>query len=95
MNIWTVARQAPLSMEQEYWGRLQCPPSGDPTDPGTESVSPALQADSLPTEASGKTHMDTYMVLKIQVQSCSTYCSVLTTDFYSKFSVTLDPSLVT
>ena len=85
-------------MGQEYWSRLPCPPSGDPPDPGTESVSPvspALQADSLSTEPSGKTHMDTYMVLKIQVRSCSTYCSVLTTDFYSKFSVPLDPSLVT
>ena len=77
VNIWTVARQAPLSMGQEYWSRLPCPPSGDLPDSGTESVSPVspvLQADSLPTEPSGKTHMDTYMALKIQVGSCSTCC---------------------
>ena len=90
MNIWTAARQAPLSMGQEYWSRLPCPPSGDLPDSGIESVTPVLQADSLPTEPSGKTHMDTYMALKIQVGSRSTCCSVLTTAFYSEFSVPLD-----
>ena len=32
VTIWTVARQAPLSMgfsRQEYWSELQCPPPGD------------------------------------------------------------------
>ena len=32
MTSWTVARQAPLSMEfsrQEYWSGLPCPPPGD------------------------------------------------------------------
>ena len=36
---WTVAHQAPLSMEfsrQEYWSGLPCPPPGDLPDPGTE-----------------------------------------------------------
>ena len=51
---WTVARQAPLSMEffhQEYWSGLPCPPAGDLPDPGMEPecpASPALQAGSLP-----------------------------------------------
>ena len=51
---WTVAHQAPLSMEssrQEYWSGLPCPPPGDLPDPGIElmsSVFPALQAGSLP-----------------------------------------------
>ena len=43
-NPWTVALQAALSMgfpRQEYWGRLPFP---------IESNSPALQADSLPSE---------------------------------------------
>ena len=50
---WTVARQAPLSMgfpRQEYWNGLQFPPPGDLPDPGIETVSPALQADSLSSE---------------------------------------------
>ena len=39
---------------QEYCSRLPCPPPGDLPDPGIEPVSPASQADSLPTEPSGK-----------------------------------------
>ena len=44
---WTVAHQAPLSMEfsrQEYWSRLPFPTPGDLLDPETEEslVSPAL-----------------------------------------------------
>ena len=50
---WTVACQAPLSMgfsRQEYWSGLPFPSPGDLPDPGIEPGSPALQADSLPTE---------------------------------------------
>ena len=52
-SLWTVARQAPLSMlsRQEYWSGLPCPPPRDLPNPGIETVSPetpALQADSLP-----------------------------------------------
>ena len=39
---WTVAHQAPLSMElsrQESWSGLPCPPPGDLPDPGIESAS--------------------------------------------------------
>ena len=56
---WIVARQAPLSMgfsRQEYWSGLPCPPPGDLLDPRIKPVSPAspaLQADSLPTEPLG------------------------------------------
>ena len=35
---------------QEYWSGLPCPSPGDLPNPGTETRSPALQADSLPTE---------------------------------------------
>ena len=35
---------------QEYWSGLPFPSSGDLADPGIESRSPALQADSLPAE---------------------------------------------
>ena len=45
--------QAPLSMEfsrQEDWSRLPFPFPRDLPDPGVEPQSPALQADSLPSE---------------------------------------------
>ena len=54
---WTVARQAPLSMEfsrQEYWSGLPFPSPGDLPDPGIEPRFLALQADSLPTELQEK-----------------------------------------
>ena len=47
-TLWTVARQAPLSMgfsRQGYWSMLLCRPPGDLPNPGIESVSltsPAL-----------------------------------------------------
>ena len=44
-TLWTVACQAPLSMEfsrQEYWSGLPCPPPGDLPDPGIEPVFPSL-----------------------------------------------------
>ena len=50
VTLWIIVRQAPLSMElsiQEYWNGLSCPPPGNLPNPGIESVSPALQADSL------------------------------------------------
>ena len=53
---WTVACQAPLSMElsrQEYWSGLLCPSPGDLPNPGIEP-SLALQADSLTSEPAGK-----------------------------------------
>ena len=50
---WTVAHQAPLSVgfpRQECWSGLPFPSPEDLPDPGIEPRSPALQADSLPTE---------------------------------------------
>ena len=35
---------------QEYWSGLPFTAPGDPPDPGIELRSPALQADSLPSE---------------------------------------------
>ena len=54
---WTVASQAPLSMEfsrQEYWSGLPFPSPGDRPNPGIKPRSPALQADALPSELPGK-----------------------------------------
>ena len=53
----TVARQAPLSVgfsRQEYWSGLPVPSPEDLPDPGIEPRSPALQADSLPSELQGR-----------------------------------------
>ena len=50
---WIVAGQAPLSMElsrQEYWSGLPFLSPGDLPDARIEPRSPALRADSLPTE---------------------------------------------
>ena len=46
---------------QEYWSGQPIPSPGDLPDPGIELGSPALQADSLPTELSGEP------VLKLKV----------------------------
>ena len=53
----TVAHQAPMYMgfpRQEYWSELPFPSPGDLSNPGIEPKSPALQADSLPSEPPGK-----------------------------------------
>ena len=53
---WTVTCHAPLSVgfsRQEYWSELPFQP-GDLPNPGIEPGSPALQADSLPSELPGK-----------------------------------------
>ena len=54
---WTVAHQAPLSMEfsrQKYWSGLPFLFPGDLLNPGMEPVSPALQAGSLLSESQEK-----------------------------------------
>ena len=56
----TIARQAPLSMgspRQEYWSELPFPSLGDLPDPRIEPRSPALLADSLPSEPRGKPYL--------------------------------------
>ena len=50
MTLWTVARQAPLSLEfsrQGYWSGLPFPP---PRDLSNASESSALQAESSPSD---------------------------------------------
>ena len=59
---WTVACQAPLSMEfswPEYWSALLCPPPGDLPDPGikpTSLTSPALAGRFFTTSAIWEAH---------------------------------------
>ena len=64
----TIACQAPPCMgfsRQEYWSGLPFPSPGDLPDPGIESGSPALQADSSPSEPPGKkrTHKSLAMII--------------------------------
>ena len=54
---WNIAHQAPLSMgfsRQEYWSGLPFPSPGHLPNPGIDPRSPALQADSLPTEPANR-----------------------------------------
>ena len=55
-TLWAVAYQASLSMgffRQEYWSGLPFPSPGDLPNPEIEPWSPALQADTLPSEPPG------------------------------------------
>ena len=62
MTLWTIAYQSPLSLEfprQEYWSGLPgsglpLPVPGHLPKSGFKPGCPALQEDSLPTEAPGK-----------------------------------------
>ena len=66
---WTIALQASLPMglsEQEYWSGLPFPSPGDLPNPGIEPRSPAVQADSLPTELQGKPY---HFILEILAQA--------------------------
>ena len=61
--------QAPLFMgffRQEYWSGLRFPSPGDLPNPGMEPSSPALQADSLPSEPQGKPNLK-LSLLKMQL----------------------------
>ena len=71
----TTAHQAPPSMgfsRQEGWSGLPCPSPGDLPNPGIESRSLALQADSLPTELHGKSFP---IPQKGNAKECSNYCT--------------------
>ena len=68
VTLWTIGRQAPLSMgfsRQEYWSGLPWPPPGHIPNPGIKptSASSALQVDSLPAESESEV-----------AQSCPTLC---------------------
>ena len=77
--------QAPLSMEfsrQEYQSGLPFPSPGGLPNPGTEPMSPAFQADSLPSEPPGKPTVQTrrplgWLNLKCGNLSCCTLMLVL------------------
>ena len=52
--LWTITRQAPLSIgysRQEYWSELPCPPPGDLPGPGIKPTTPALAGGLFTTSA--------------------------------------------
>ena len=60
LTPWTIAYQAPLSMEfsrQEYWSGLLFPSPGNLPNPGIKPRSPALRVEALPSEPPGKPFM--------------------------------------
>ena len=75
VTLWTVARQAPLSMgffRKEYWSGLPCPPPGDLPDPGIEPMylmSPALAAGFFALSPTWKKPTYTY---------CAMLCLIVT-----------------
>ena len=74
VTLWTVAYEAPLSMEfssQEYWSGLPFSSPEDLPDPGIEASSPALQADSLYSKPAQKPTMR-ICIPKISVLEFST-----------------------
>ena len=75
---WTIACQAPLSMEfsrQEHWSGLPFPSPGDLPDPGVEPtslVSPALAGRFLITSSTWESHTSVILCGCSVTQSCPT-----------------------
>ena len=70
MIAWTVVCQASLSMEfsgKEYWSGSPFPSAGDLPKAGTEPGTPALQADSLPSEPPGNPLYRKHCILILDV----------------------------
>ena len=77
---WTVACQAPLSMEfsrQEYWSGLPFPPPGDLPDPGVEPTSPALAGGFFTAEPPGKYVIPQLAVIKPSLNYLTEVISLL------------------
>ena len=74
-NLWPITHQASLSMafsRHEYWSGLPCPSLGDLPNPGIEPRSPALQADSFPSEPPRKSKNTGVGSLSLFQQICPT-----------------------
>ena len=68
MTPWTLAHQAPLSMEfcrQECWSGIPFPSPAVLPNPGIKLGSPTLEADFLPSEPPGKPSFSVLSPLKI------------------------------
>ena len=69
--VLTVAYQTPLSLEfsrQEYWSGYPFPSPGDHPNSGIEPGSPALQADSLPSEPPGKPTIEETQIIFFKIK---------------------------
>ena len=80
---WTVACQAPLSVEfsrQGYWIGLLFPSPGDLPNPGTEHRSPTLQANSLPSAPPGTMYVCVcvcvYTYIWLGTSACPLICKL-------------------
>ena len=70
VTLWTIARQAPLSMRfsrQEYCSGLPFPFPSDLSDPGIKPASPPWQVDSSPLEISTEYSLEG-LILKLKLQ---------------------------
>ena len=88
---WTVARQAPLSMEfsrQEYWSRLPFASPWDLPDRGFKPGSPALQADFSASEPLGNS-----MYESSQYSSCCRFSKVCIFLSFHAFYVIMLPEM--
>ena len=81
-TLFTIARQAPLSMgfsKQQHWNGLPCPPEGDLPDP---RMKPSLlgllhwQANSLPLNHLLLTYKVLFVGYRGEVEICGDLCSV-------------------
>ena len=74
-TLWTVAHQAPLSVEffrQEYWSGLPFPPPGGLPHPGIELTSPALTGSFFTLDLPGKSYsIDVIVLGKISDITCA------------------------
>ena len=91
---WSIARQAPLSMEvsrQEYWSGLPFPSPGDLASPGTASTSlasPALADGFVTTVSPGKPVMFVKCLLKeILLEKISQERRQIWKDIYGKETI--------
>ena len=85
MTPWTIAHQAPLSMEisrQGYWSGLPFPSPRDLPDPGIKPGSPTWQADSLPSDPPGKLSMGEIALSKKKKSKNFMYNVAHDTDMY-------------
>ena len=98
---WTAACQVPLSMilsQQAYWSGLPFPSPGDLPDPGIKSGSPALQADSLPSEPPGKPVAFTLLLINQIIEMCGAcrentggaMCSLSNLELHGSFPRSID-----
>ena len=82
VTLWTLARQAPLSMgfsKQAYWSGLPCPPPADLPHPGMEPASltsPALAGRFVSTNATWEASIS-FQLLNKYIRQMQTQESVL------------------